>query len=345
MITPISLVLYTLVYGNSLASAAVANSSQIAFDAIQHLNYDRYVVEDLNTLLSQAIDTTHLTSGLVSSYVADIDAQLGQALQQIQTDAGAINATTGSPKLSELLTPYFSVVTEGAKTLLSSIDKVSVESSLSTSLLTSYQRLVDFSSHNGVDTRALSDIIGQLNQKLKEASAKIGSGSKRTTSGNLDGVNGAVNNFKTTMTALMNEINNDPGHSGADTLVAILTGLDAQTDNLAATILNTLNPVTFGLSGDLGDFLLGPIVQGLTNGAEVMIGNLLGGAVDLWTAPAAKLFEGVLTKNIDLAKKVNVKTTSVEALEDVQKQWTSLYSVVKFQAFNASVPIRNTTSY
>jgi len=65
---------------------------------------------------------------------------------------------------------------------------------------------------------------------------------------------------------------------------------------------------------------LGPFVQSVTNGAEVMISNVVGGSVDIVSDGTAKLFSESLSKLHSLAVKNNVNSNDTEAFSKAQKQ-------------------------
>lgn len=91
----------------------------------------------------------------------------------------------------------------------------------------------------------------------------------------LDGIEGSIQNSRQVMDGLTHALRSHDGHAVADVLVSFITGADSQIDNAVATITNALSPLTFGLSKAVGNFLLGPFVQAVTNGAEVMLANLV----------------------------------------------------------------------
>ncbi|VVT46104.1 uncharacterized protein SAPINGB_P001049 [Magnusiomyces paraingens] len=97
----------------------------------------------------------------------------------------------------------------------------------------------------------------------------------------------------------------------ADRIIAAITGADSQIDNAIATVAHALAPFTGGLSLAVGNALLGPFAQSVTNGAEVLIGNLVGGAEDrMQTAAAA--YTTRLTSLRAQAVRFNVNTSRLD---------------------------------
>lgn len=126
-----------------------------------------------------------------------------------------------------------------------------------------------------------------------------------------DGFRGAITNAKQTVDTLSGEMKRSDGHPTEDLVDAVITGLDSQVDNAAATISSGLNGVTLGVSGDIGNFLLGPFFQSLTNGVEVLISNAVGGGVDLVTQPGLK----ELSKSIDNLSHASAKYVDTSKLD------------------------------
>lgn len=129
----------------------------------------------------------------------------------------------------------------------------------------------------------------------------------------IDGFHSGMTNFRQTVDTLTHQLTTNGGHAGADILGTVLTGIDAQIDNVGGTIATALAPFTGGLSLAVGNFLLGPFVQSVTNGAEVAIGNIVGGAADLVAAPVRMAFSHSLSNLAAQAKQYNIDTTRLEA--------------------------------
>ncbi|VVT49278.1 uncharacterized protein SAPINGB_P002192 [Magnusiomyces paraingens] len=104
----------------------------------------------------------------------------------------------------------------------------------------------------------------------------------------------------------------------ADRIIAAITGADSQIDNAIATVSHALAPFTGGLSLAVGNFLLGPFIQSVTNGAEVMIGNLVGGAEDRMQT-AATSYASNLSNLRAQAVRFNVNTSRLDrAINNLQ---------------------------
>ena len=95
------------------------------------------------------------------------------------------------------------------------------------------------------------------------------------------GIKGSMQNAQQVQDTLNRQLQSHDGHAASDVISSFITGADSQIDNAIATVGQFLAPVTLGGSEAVANVLLGPFVQSVTNGAEVLISNLLGGGVDM----------------------------------------------------------------
>lgn len=134
----------------------------------------------------------------------------------------------------------------------------------------------------------------------------------------LSGVQGSMINHQQVQDTLNNQLKGDGSiHANADRMVAYITGADSQIDNAIATVSKALAPFTGGLSEAIGNVLLGPFVQSVTNGAEVFVANLVGGAEDRMDAEMIGRMTGDYSRLAELSSKNNV---DVSKLQDLNKQ-------------------------
>lgn len=96
----------------------------------------------------------------------------------------------------------------------------------------------------------------------------------------VEGAQESMINHQQVVDTLNRQVASQNGHNNADRIIAAITGADSQIDNAIATVAHAMGPFTGGLSLAVGNFLLGPFVQSVTNGAEVFLGNMIGGAED-----------------------------------------------------------------
>lgn len=90
-------------------------------------------------------------------------------------------------------------------------------------------------------------------------------------------------------------------------------------DNGIATVTQVLAPLTGGLSLAVGNALLGPFFQSVTNGAEVVLSNLIGAPVDFVADGAAMALTRTLGNLSSFARQYNVKTDRLDAVNNQLK--------------------------
>lgn len=127
----------------------------------------------------------------------------------------------------------------------------------------------------------------------------------------VDGARESMVNHQQVVETYNRQMAADPSHRNADRIIAGITGADSQIDNAIATVAHAMAPFTGGLSLAVGNFLLGPFVQSVTNGAEVMIGNLVGGAEDRMQTAAASYASNLVNLRSQ-AVRFNVNTSRLD---------------------------------
>ena len=255
-----------------------------------------------NALNAQLLDTGAVSPGGIDSFVVGTDGQVGNAVHAIS------NGDTQDAS------DFVKAAANGAQALLASLNIAgsgAADADRTNQLLNDYSQLIAVAGQSGVDAGNLQDLADQISAHTTRA---------KRDDGGMSGIKGAITNFKQTVDTMKQNMQDRKGTNARDTVDAFITGADSQIDNAAATISQGLNGVTLGISGKIGDFLLGPFVQSVTNGAEVMISNVVGGSVDIVSDGTAKLFSESLSKLHSLAVKNNVNSNDTEALAKAQKQ-------------------------
>lgn len=132
----------------------------------------------------------------------------------------------------------------------------------------------------------------------------------------LNGLQGSVMNTRQQIDKMNAQIREHPEHANAARVTTFLQGLDSQIDNAISTVSNTLAPLTGGLSVAVGRSILGPFVQSVTDGAEVLLGNVIGGALDMTTNPAMiSRISRSYTNLISQAGRYNINTNRLQSLQ------------------------------
>ncbi|VVT57042.1 uncharacterized protein SAPINGB_P005505 [Magnusiomyces paraingens] len=128
----------------------------------------------------------------------------------------------------------------------------------------------------------------------------------------VEGANESMINHQQVVETYNRQMQSNPSQPhNADRIIAAITGADSQIDNAIATVAHALAPFTGGLSLAVGNALLGPFAQSVTNGAEVLIGNLVGGAEDRMQTAAAS-YTTRLTSLRAQAVRFNVNTSRLD---------------------------------
>lgn len=127
----------------------------------------------------------------------------------------------------------------------------------------------------------------------------------------VEGAHESMVNHQQVVDTLNRQMASNNGHRNADRIIAAVTGADSQIDNAIATVAHALGPFTGGLSLAVGNFLLGPFVQSVTNGAEVFLGNVIGGAEDR-VQNAAVSYANNLTNLRAHANTFNINTSRLD---------------------------------
>ena len=255
----------------------------------------------------------HAGADILGTVLTGIDAQIDNAGGTIAT---ALAPFTGGLSLAVgnfLLGPFVQSVTNGAEVAIGNIvggaaDLVAAPVRMAFSH--SLSNLATQAKQYNIDTTRLE----AANNKLRATFSMHQKRSLVARQGAIiDGFHSGMTNFRQTVDTLTHQLTTNGGHAGADILGTVLTGIDAQIDNAGGTIATALAPFTGGLSLAVGNFLLGPFVQSVTNGAEVAIGNIVGGAADLVAAPVRMAFSHSLSNLATQAKQYNIDTTRLEA--------------------------------
>jgi hypothetical protein len=134
----------------------------------------------------------------------------------------------------------------------------------------------------------------------------------------LNGVHGSVLNSVQQIDKLNAAIREHPEHAGAMTAATFAQATDSQIDNAISTVANALSPLTGGISVAIGQAILGPFVQSITDGAEVFLGNVVGGGFDLVANP--QMISNLAKSYTNLISQANKYNINTNRLQYIQKQ-------------------------
>lgn len=250
------------------------------------------------------LQLTHLTAQYVAKFASNLSQTISNTLVEVES---LVSQGGDNSKAVTVLIPFVSAVSKGSGMLVSSLannpDHL-LSSAEVQDLVGNLQKVSNVASDNHVDTTELQAVISQLHAVGGKLHARSDFNPI------LDGIKGSATNAAQTVETLLKQLTRNDGHPAADVVSAFITGLDSQADNLINAVSVALGPLTFGVSNLVGDAILGPVFQSVTNGAEVLIANLAGGAVDLVTQPALQLLVHTLSRAVSLGKKNNVKNAA-----------------------------------
>jgi predicted PurR-regulated permease PerM len=259
-------------------------------------------------------------SATVTAFIQGLDSQIDNA---ISTVASALSPLTGG--LSEavghaILGPFFQSVTDGAEVLIGNIVGGAVDlvgAPIISTFSQTLSNLISQGNQYNIDTSKLESLNNQLSAKLAEeqpSESEIELASRQLNF--IQGLQGSVQNFQQKVDELNGEIRQHPERAGSATVTAFIQGLDSQIDNAISTVAGVLSPLTGGLSEAVGHAILGPFFQSVTDGAEVLIGNVLGGAVDLFASPIVSTFSQTLSNLINQGNQYNIDTSKLQNINN-----------------------------
>lgn len=259
----------------------------------------------------------HAGADAVGSAITGLDAQIDNAAGTVATALAPFTGGLSMAVGNFLLGPFAQSLTNGAEVVIGNVvggaaDEIAapVRMAFSNNLSRFSQQARSFN----IDTTRLD----AANQKLMSTFANLRR--RQESQGALvDGAKSGAINAQQTIDSITRQLQSNDGHASADVVAGALTGLDAQIDNAAGTITTALAPLTGGLSLAVGNFLLGPFVQSVTNGAEVVIGNVVGGAADEIAAPVRMAFSSTLSRVSNQARQFSVDTTRLDAANNKLK--------------------------
>jgi hypothetical protein len=134
----------------------------------------------------------------------------------------------------------------------------------------------------------------------------------------LNGIHDSVMNSRQQLDKLNAEIRQHPEHAGAMIATTFAQATDSQIDNAISTVAEALAPLTGGLSVAAGQAILGPFVQSVTDGAEVLLGNLIGGTIDLARNP--QMISNLARSYSNLISHSGRYNINTSRLQSIQKQ-------------------------
>ncbi|CAN6617435.1 hypothetical protein TRVA0_007S00298 [Trichomonascus vanleenenianus] len=302
-----------------------------ADDSAPDINFLRGAVTNANQRVDNMLNTIrndpqHAGAAVVVNVLTGLDGQADNLAASVAEALSPFTLGISQAIGNVLLGPFVQSVTDGLEVLVGNLVGGTfdlVMSPVTGALQTTLSKLVNYSQTYKINTTRIENLRLQLQNRVVQDREK--EKTKRdldeeveieTRQFNaIDSVKSGINNAQQRVDELMNTFKNDPGRGGAQSVTALLTGLDGQIDNLLSAASSALSPLTGGLSQVVGNILLGPFFQSVTDGLEVLIGNVVGGSVDLVLSPVTGSLQSTIKKVMNYAQQYNINTSRLDILD------------------------------
>ncbi|CAN6656728.1 hypothetical protein TRVA0_029S00782 [Trichomonascus vanleenenianus] len=251
----------------------------------------------------------------VTAMLTGLDSQIDTAIATVSETLAPFTFGVSKAIGNVLLGPFVQSVTDGLEVMLGNAIGGVADIARPGALQHNLSRLIQQSKEYNINVSKLQTLQAQLQNTLphKRDETEIDARANRgPLFAFVDGAREGVNNAQQHVDSVVNAYRNNPDRAGAAAVTAMLTGLDSQIDTAIATVSNALAPFTFGVSKAIGNFLLGPFVQSVTDGLEVMLGNAIGGVADI-ARPGA--LQHNLSRLIQQSKEYNINVSKLQTLQ------------------------------
>ncbi|CAN6632713.1 hypothetical protein TRVA0_013S02806 [Trichomonascus vanleenenianus] len=261
-----------------------------------------------------------------TALITGLDSQIDTAIATVSNALSPLTFGVSKAIGNTILGPFFQSVTDGVEVLLGNAVGGVFDLAMSPvtgSLQKNIERLIRESEQYNINTSRLQSLNSQLSEAISKSKSTPAHGHLHRRDvielearqfALLDGARESVTNAAQKIDGMVHTIRTDPDRAGAATATALITGLDSQIDTAIATVSNALSPLTFGVSKAVGNAILGPFVQSVTDGAEVLLGNVVGGVFDLATSPLTGSLQRNIGKLIKEADQYNINTSRLQIL-------------------------------
>uniref|UniRef100_A0A060T257 ARAD1C26312p n=1 Tax=Blastobotrys adeninivorans TaxID=409370 RepID=A0A060T257_BLAAD len=269
-------------------------------------------------------------AAIATTAIQSLDSQIDNGIATIGNFLAPITGGLSRVVANAILGPFVQSVTDGAEVVLGNLvgGAFDLAAAPIRSMTQNVGRLIQQARSQNMDVSRLQ----QAHTRLQKALANANTHGKRDFDINaevqrLDGITGSIDNSRQQMQGLINRLREHPDRAGAEVVTATLQGLDSQIDNGIATIANALSPLTGGISKAVGDAILGSFAQSVTDGVEVVLGNVVGGAFDLVAAPIRSIVQNVgrliqlgQSQNVDVSRLQQAHTRLEKALANASNK-------------------------
>ncbi|CAN6663692.1 hypothetical protein TRVA0_035S00760 [Trichomonascus vanleenenianus] len=257
----------------------------------------------------------------VTSVLTGLDSQIDTAIATVSNALAPFTFGVSKAIGGALLGPFAQSVTDGLEVVIGNVVGGAFDlatSPITGSLQRNIARLIQQSQEYGMNVSRLQTLQAQLQNSLPKSKSAKGKRDVQIETRQfalLDGARNSAQNAQQHVDAVFNNYRQNPDRAGAAAVTAVLTGLDSQIDTTIATVSNALAPFTFGVSKAVGNALLGPFAQSVTDGLEVVIGNTVGGAFDLATSPLTGSLQRSISRLIQQSQEYGVNVSRLQTLQ------------------------------
>lgn len=286
-----------------------------------------------NELRSKGARPDH---GSIVHYVTDVDNNIDNLIGIVGNSLPSTGP--GTPDMvKSILEPTFKSISEGAEILVSDTVGGYVDPNLSPIMQQYSQSLSKVANLAGVynlrrDQKMLTIMSHHVELLIRDSyhhhdhhdhhdyhDHNGGEISARQAAGILDGFISGMDNARQRFDAFTNDLRQKGSRPGAALAVNLIAGLDGQIDNILGVLDDVLGKLTFGLTNPIFGFILGPTFQSLTDGIEVLIGNLVGGIIDLPLVPILRGLSNSLVRVSNVADRFDMNDISMKLQMQTQQ--------------------------
>ncbi|KAA8909431.1 hypothetical protein TRICI_004498 [Trichomonascus ciferrii] len=256
----------------------------------------------------------------VSRFVSDLDTQISKGIETLSSSVSNIGPIPEAASFA-LTTPLFRSAAGATERLTMSLAGGTLDESLSGALDSLSEKIqVLAETADEYSNKQFTHSLNLLNRRVQNLASTARSENQLAARSNEGGIMGifshGVTNAQQRIDSFVNELNSPNARPGSQLFVNLLTGIDGQIDNLLGAISGALSSVTFGISDIPFNFILGPTFQSITDGAEVLIGNLAGSVIDDDVLPIIRSLSGNI---MNLANVANEHGMNSQALALAQQ--------------------------
>lgn len=268
----------------------LARHTQDITDAAKSLNTD---MEKINTLTKNLKSKSNPSNSELSSFLEQYEQSVSNGATLVKEAMGKVGPTSNTIK-SAIIGPFLTSVIGGSEAFVAAFadsGAAAPDQDLGKRMESVSRKLEELSKvSTESDAKGYATTLSTMSRKLATVGGFSEGGARLLARENV--VASGFHNAQQRLDAFVDDFKAQGTRPGAAAVTNFIAGLDGQVDNILGLIANVARPLTGGLSDIAFNFILGPTFQSLTDGVEVLIGNVVGGAADLAIVPAMHILSG-----------------------------------------------------